>query len=148
MTDPHSPIAELAGHMLGGVPHSMALGLLLVAAEEGFGSMRVPWRADLVGDAETQVIAGGVVTALMDHCAGLAVSTSAGSEPFSTATLDLRIDYMRPAAPGAGVTCEARCYRLTRTIGFVRAEAFDVDAADPIATAQAAFIVRRPEVQS
>ncbi len=51
---------------------------------------------------------------------------------------------MRPAAPRADVTCEAHCYKLTRTIAFVRATAFDVDRDDPVATAQAAFMVKRP----
>jgi acyl-coenzyme A thioesterase PaaI-like protein len=73
-----------------------------------------------------------------------AMATAAGTEPFSTATLDLRIDYMRPAAPRTGVICEAHCYKLTRSVGFVRAEAWDVDRSDLIATAQAAFILNRP----
>ena len=51
---------------------------------------------------------------------------------------------MRPAAPRAGVVAEAHCYKLTRTIGFVRAEAWDVDRSDLVATAQAAFVLNRP----
>jgi acyl-coenzyme A thioesterase PaaI-like protein len=85
-----------------------------------------------------------VVTSLLDHTCGLAMAAAAGTEAFSTATLDLRIDYMRPAAPRAGVVAEAHCYKLTRTIGFVRAEAWDVDRSDLVATAQAAFVLNRP----
>ena len=48
------------------------------------------------------------------------------------------------AAPRAGVIAEAHCYKLTRSIAFVRAQAYDVDPADPMATAQAAFIINRP----
>ena len=97
-----------------------------------------------MGDPDTQVIAGGVVTSLLDHTCGLAMASGAGAEAFSTATLDLRIDYMRPAAPRTGVIAEAHCYKLTRTIGFVRAEAWDVDRSDLVATAQAAFVLNRP----
>jgi acyl-coenzyme A thioesterase PaaI-like protein len=50
---------------------------------------------------------------------------------------------MRPAAPRAGVTAEAHCYKLTRSIAFVRAQAWDADPADPIATVQAAFVLNR-----
>jgi uncharacterized protein (TIGR00369 family) len=124
-------------------PQSAALGFRFVFADKGRGSIEVPWREELAGDPDSGVIAGGVVTTLLDHTCGLAI-TSTATGLFSTATLDLRIDYMRPAAPRAGVIAEAHCYKLTRTIAFVRAQAWDADPADPIATAQAAFVVNRP----
>ena len=137
---------QLADRMAGGTPQSQALGLQFVSVSQSRGSMAVPWREDLVGDPDTQVIAGGVVTSLLDHTCGLAISSAAASARgmFGTATLDLRIDYMRPARPRLGVTAEAHCYKLTRTIGFVRAEAWDEDRSDPIATAQAAFALTGP----
>ncbi len=125
------------------VPQAVALGLEMVSASPGRGVMRVPFREDLVGDPATGVIAGGVVTTLLDHCCGMAVSSGAEGM-HSTATLDLRIDYMRPAAPGASVTAEAHCYKHTHSIGFVRAIAHDGDPDDPVATAQAAFFLNRP----
>lgn len=124
-------------------PQSAALGFRFVSAADGRGSIEVPWREDLVGDPDTGVIAGGIVTTLLDHTCGLAITATA-TGPVSTATLDLRIDYMRPAAPRAGVIAEAHAYKLTRSVAFVRAQAWDVDPADPIATAQAAFILNRP----
>ena len=57
------------------------------------------------------------------------------------ATLDLRVDYMRPARPGVDLLSEARCYRATRTIGFVRAWAFEDDPSDPVAAAQATYVI-------
>src|SRR4051794_37419290 len=137
-------LQQLAENRAGGTPQSAALGFQLLSVGDARGSIEVPWREDLVGDPDTQVIAGGVVTSLLDHTCGLAMAAAASSQPFSTATLDLRIDYMRPAAPRAGVTCEAHCYKLTRTIGFVRAEAWDADRSDLVATAQAAFVLNRP----
>lgn len=121
-------------------PHADALGLTLVSIEKGRGVMTAPWRAELVGDPETEVIASGVVTALIDHTCGLAIN-SAMEQMAPIATLDLRIDYLRPAAPRTGITAEAHAYRLTRTVGFVRAEAWDVDRNDLVATAQAAFML-------
>jgi uncharacterized protein (TIGR00369 family) len=137
-------VREMVGRMIDSTPQALALGMRMVSVDVARGSLEVPWREDLVGDPDTGVIAGGVVTTLLDHTCGLAMSTAAGTEPFSTATLDLRIDYMRPAAPRAGVTCEAHCYKITRSIGFVRAEAWDADRSDLVATAQAAFILNRP----
>jgi uncharacterized protein (TIGR00369 family) len=137
-------VRDMVGNMIESTPQAVALGLRLVSVDVARGSLEAPWREDLVGDPDTGVIAGGVVTTLLDHTCGLAMATAAGTEPFSTATLDLRIDYMRPAAPGTGVTCEAHCYKVTRSVGFVRAEAWDLDRSDLVATAQAAFILNRP----
>jgi uncharacterized protein (TIGR00369 family) len=136
-------IRQAAEAMASSAPQAQALGFRFVAVEPGRGSIAVPWREDLVGDPDTGVIAGGVVTSLLDHTCGMAI-LSTQSAAFSTATLDLRIDYMRAAAPRAGVTAEAHCYKLTRTIAFVRAEAWDVDRSDLIATAQGAFVLNRP----
>lgn len=144
MADVPEIVREMAQNMTTTVPQAAALGFRFVSVSPARGSLEVPWREDLVGDPDTDVIAGGVVTSLLDHTCGMAMAAAAGEEPFSTATLDLRIDYMRPAAPRTGVTAEAHCYKLTRTIGFVRAEAWDVDRGDLVATAQAAFILNRP----
>ncbi|WP_334161498.1 PaaI family thioesterase [Phenylobacterium sp.] len=133
-------LREMAELMAIGAPQAAALGFRLVSVEPARGAIAVPWREDLVGDPTTGVIAGGVVTTLLDHVCGLAIMSRAG-ERTPTATLDLRIDYMRAAAPRAGVTAEAHCYKVTRTIAFVRAQAWDEDPADPIATAQAAFVL-------
>jgi uncharacterized protein (TIGR00369 family) len=138
-------LREIARHMVETVPQASALGFKLLSVEPSRGSILTPWREDLVGDPDTGVIAGGVVTALLDHVCGLAIISTAqdATTPLSTATLDLRIDYMRPAAPRADIIAAAHCYKLTRTIAFVRAHAYDADPEDPIATAQAAFILKR-----
>jgi uncharacterized protein (TIGR00369 family) len=132
--------APLPDRMTQFVPHAAALGMQLEKLDKGVGMMSVAWREDLVGDPETDVIASGVVTALIDQTCGLAIN-SANETPIPIATLDLRIDYLRPAAPKTGITAEAVCYRLTRSIGFVRAEAWDVDRSDLVATGQAAFML-------
>lgn len=134
---------KAAAQMATAVPHAAALGFELVSIGDNRGAIRTPWREELVGDPATGVIASGVVTALLDHCCGLAI-TAGKRDAFSTATLDLRIDYMRPAAPRMGIIAEAHCYKLTRSIAFVRAQAWDEDPSDPIATAQAAFILNGP----
>jgi len=141
MSSAPPPINDAAQHMTTNVPQALALGMRLVSVEGGKGRMEVPWREDLVGDPDSDVIAGGVVTSLLDHTCGLAIHAADPENQLRPATLDLRIDYMRPAAPRAGVTAEAHCYKITRSVAFVRAQAWDVDPDDPIATVQAAFML-------
>jgi uncharacterized protein (TIGR00369 family) len=123
-----------------GSPQARALGLTTLSWEPGTATLMAPYRAELVGDTDTGVIAGGVVTTLLDHACGQAVFAALG-EATSIATLDLRIDYMRAAEPGLDIRATAHCYKLTRRIAFVRATAYDRDALDPVATAQAAFML-------
>lgn len=121
------------------VPFARALGMEAIRVERGFATARLPWRADLVGDVRSGRLHGGVVTALLDSLCGVAVA-SALENLTSIATLDLRIDYLRGSDPGKDLLAEARVVRLTRRIAFVEATAFHDDAADPIASATAAFM--------
>jgi uncharacterized protein (TIGR00369 family) len=133
---------QLARAMVAGAPYSAALGFRYVSSSPGFGTIMLPWRADLVGLDGTGILAPGAVTALIDHTCGLAIMSTFGAMA-APATLDLRIDHLRPAAPNAAVTAQAHCYKATRTIAFLRAEAWDVSRDDPVATAQAAFTLNR-----
>ena len=136
------------GDLMTGIPHSAAMGMRLISAAEGESLMLLPYDENLVGDAATGILGGGAITALLDTCCGAAVfATKAGV--ISTATLDLRIDYMRPATPGEAVYAHATCYRVARSVAFVRALAYHDDRDRPIATAAAAFIVeRKPEAKT
>jgi len=139
-------LSDMVARMTRGTPQSSALGLRALSAEAGVARMAVAWRADLVGDPQSGVIAGGVITTLLDQTCGMAVASLAQAENRLTglATLDLRIDYMRGAEPGSEIIARAHCYKLTSSIGFVRAAAFEDDEANPIATAQATFALAPP----
>ena len=122
------------------IPHNKALGLKVVSVRKGFASMRLEWREELVGDPETGVLAGGPLTAMLDSCCGMSVATMlTEAKPF--ATLDLRIDYARPATPGKSVIAEAECYRITRSVAFTRAFAHHGDSKEPIAAAAGTFML-------
>ena len=122
------------------IPHSTALGIQIVEMQRGRAILSLPWSAHLVGNADTGVLAGGAITALLDSVSGAAVgSRMIHLVPF--ATLDLRIDYNRPAEAQRTVLAEAECYRLTPNIAFTRALAHHGDREMPIAAAAGTFMI-------
>ncbi len=133
-------LTSLLPQLASGAAHTHALGFVYEGLVGDRVRIRVPYRADLVGDPDTGVLAGGLVSTLLDHVGGLAVWIALDAfQPI--ATLDLRVDYMRAAAPGRDLIAEARCYKLTSSIAFVRAWAFEDSPEDPVAAAQSAYMV-------
>ncbi len=133
---------RLAQQFIEEMPHALALKMKVESLGGGRSVISMPWADYLVGDPRTGVIHGGVVSALMDTSCGAAVM-SHPDRPRSTATIDLRIDYMRAARPGQRIIARAECYHMTRSVAFVRAVALDEDADNPVAAVTGAFTVER-----
>lgn len=135
-------ITKTAQQFLLALPHAAKLGMAIEEASEGQATVSMPYSTDLIGDPMTQVVHGGAVSALMDTAGGTAVITHPKGG-LGTATLDLRIDYMRSAKPGQTIIAQAHCHHVTRSIAFVRATAFDDDRENPVAMATGVFTVPR-----
>lgn len=125
--------------MQGGAPHADVLGLRFEEARVGHATLALPWQEAFAGDVETGILHGGVITALIDHTCGVSVQLKRVMKQ-AIATLDLRIDYMKPASRGETVRCHAHCYKMTKNIAFVRAEAYQGEN-DLIANAVATFML-------
>jgi uncharacterized protein (TIGR00369 family) len=129
------------------IPHSRAIGMRFIEARDGVALMCVPYDPKLVGNPATGVLHGGVITSVLDSASGAAVGsrTHVGGAWRPIATLDLRIDYMKPATPGRDLMARAECYKVTRNVAFVRGVAYHDDPSDPIATTVATFMLSAPD---
>lgn len=120
--------------------HGGRLGIRYHAHGDDWAELALPWRDDLIGEAETGVLASGPIITLMDMATSFSVWLKRDAF-VPHATLDLRVDYLRPARPGETVIGRGECYRLTRTISFVRGQAHDGDPADPLAHVAGTFML-------
>lgn len=122
------------------VPHNLALGVRVVAASRGAVVSKVPWAPHLVGNPESEALHGGVVTSLLDAAGGAAVFLWFREIP-SIATLDLRVDHLRPTPAREDLFARAECYRVTRNVAFVRGTAWCVSEQSPVATMTATYML-------
>ncbi len=132
----------------GGAAFFQALGAQVVAAAPGKSTMRLPYAPHLVGNPDTGVVHGGVITGLLDHACGMAVGSALGAAEGASdgqmrgiATLDLRIDYMKAAKPGVDIFVIGECVKITRQIVFARGRAYQESEDNVIASANGAFIL-------
>jgi uncharacterized protein (TIGR00369 family) len=134
-------VLERVRAMLHFTPQARALGVEVTRLEPGGRAWgKAPYKPEFVGDPESGVIAGGVLTTFLDQLSGASV-LAAMDTPAIVATIDLRIDYMRPAQPWRDILAEAHCYKIGRNVAFVRAVAYEDSAENPIAQSVATFMV-------
>ena len=120
--------------------HGGRLGIAYHAHGPDWVELQLPYAPELVGDAATGVLASGPIVTLMDMATSFSVWLK--REAFVPhATLDLRVDYLRPARPGRTVIGRGECYRITRAISFIRGQAHDGDPADPLAHVAGTFML-------
>jgi uncharacterized protein (TIGR00369 family) len=146
MSDPRSDVTSGAFDperffaLMRSVGHGRALGLDYRASGERWVELALPWREELVGVPESGILASGAIVSLVDTAGGASIWMALGRfQPI--VTIDLRLDYLRPATRGETVIARCECYKLTRAIGFVRGIAHGGDEARPIAQATGTFML-------
>lgn len=119
--------------------HGDRLGIRYRDHGPDWSELALPFDPRLIGDVERGVLASGPIVALLDMATSIGVWMKRGGY-LPHATLDLRVDYLRPAIAGREVIGRGECYRLTRSVGFVRGIAHDGDANDPVAHVAGTFM--------
>ncbi len=116
------------------------LGICYFGFSKSKSYMGVPWNEKLLASKASNALHGGVVTTLMDEAFGGASMVFLG-EITPLATIDLRIDYIRPATAGQDLYCIGECYRKTKRVCFVRGQVFQNNPDKPIAFGTGTFMI-------
>ena len=103
-------------------PFHKWLGVDLVEMTEDGIKVSIPWREEFVVHPKAGYTHGGILATVIDMAADYALAAKLGGP---IPTVDLRVDYHRPALQGV-LTVEARVIKLGRT--FSTAEAFVYDS--------------------
>ncbi len=105
------------------LPHCNALGIRVVTLDETSVVFALPYNPMLIGTPQNGVIHGGAVTTLLDSACGAAVMMHPQRVGL-TATIGLRVDYLRPAHKGDEIWARSEVYRVTQNVAFARAHAW------------------------
>ncbi|HEY4545052.1 MAG TPA: PaaI family thioesterase [Pedomonas sp.] len=136
----NSPFPMPLSQMIPGAPFHKDIGIRFADHGENWISLELAYDPGLDGYGEPGVVSGGAVFTLMDASSGMAVTVTRNALA-PMATLDLRLDYLRPANAGQNIRSRVECYRLTRRFGFTRGIAYNDDPNHPIAHASGIFII-------
>lgn len=147
---PSLPVAEGIGSVdleairalfSGGIPFNAFVGLELLELERGRALARIPYRPELIGDPTRPALHGGVISMLADTVGGAAVFsvTDPGDR---VATIDLRVDYLRPGRE-ADLLAEARLLRIGNRVGVASVRCWQPGVRESIAVAKGVYTIKR-----
>jgi uncharacterized protein (TIGR00369 family) len=104
-------------------PYHQWLGLTVLAVDDDSIELKAKWREEWVVNTERGYTHGGVLAALIDLAADWAMVRQTGR---GVPTIDLRIDYHRPAMPG-DLIARGKAIRFGATFATAEAQIIDRD---------------------
>lgn len=138
---------DLSGHILfmeQSVPFNRHLGLKVTHAEEGFVRVLIPFKEEFIGDPRRPALHGGVFSAVIDACGGLAVWTLFDLRDLIS-TVDMRVDYLRPG-PDRDILAESRVVRMGNRVSVVNTIVYTAGKEEEVlAEGRAVYNTRKAE---
>ena len=124
------------------IPFNAYLGLRVLDLERGRMSAEIPFRPEFIGDFRRPALHGGVISMLADTIGGGAVFTLTDRGD-RVATIDLRVDYLRPGRPEP-IRAEGIVLRVGNRVGVSSITVTHPSTPDaPIAVAKGVYTIRR-----
>jgi uncharacterized protein (TIGR00369 family) len=111
------------------------LGVRLVSVDASGIVIEMPWREEFVSDTQARYTHGGILASLIDLSADYAIAARLGR---GVPTVDLRVDYHRPAFPGR-LIARAKIVKLGNTLASAEAHIFD-ETDNLVASGRGAFL--------
>jgi len=124
------------------IPFNKFLGIKLLSLEKGICKLYIPYREELIGDSRRKALHGGVISTLIDTCGGFAVWSMCNITD-KIATIDMRVDYLKPALEN-DLVAESHVKLMGNRVG--NAYTFLYSSNDPsvvIAEGRSVYNVRR-----
>lgn len=126
------------------VPFNRFLGFEVLHSEEGFVMVRIPFRPEFIGDPRRPALHGGIFSAVIDACGGLAVWTLFDVEDLIS-TVDMRVDYLRPG-PDSDIVAESRVVRMGNRVSVVNTVVYpEARKEDILAEGRAVYNTRKAQ---
>lgn len=123
-------------------PFHQWMGVTVERAQTGKVVLAIPPNPAFVGNPFIPAVHGGIISALIDLAGGAALFVAL---KFPTPTIDMRVDFLRPAIAGRSLRATATVKSLGKTVAFV-----DVDVEDDeqrlVATGRCAYSVKDREL--
>lgn len=124
------------------IPFHCYLGVKVGHLGEGTSSLLVPFREELIGDSGRQTFHGGVVSMLVATCGAMAVWSRCSIDD-RIATVDLRVDYLKPV-PAGDLIARSRARVTGKSIGSAHTEIVSAAAPETVlAEGSSVYHIRR-----
>jgi uncharacterized protein (TIGR00369 family) len=124
------------------VPLHQYLGVKFLEVRNGYARLLIPFRPEWVGEPRGKRWHGGLIATALDSVGGAAAMTTLASFDDRVATIDMRVDYLRPSGP-QDLVAEGEIIRNGNSVIVARMWACHPGNPDILAEGRAVFRVRR-----
>ena len=129
-------MSQTPAEFVNAMPATQHFGMEITDASDGAATGRLPFREALCFARDDRPVMHGAATFALADNVGAAAVISLLDEPRPAVTIDIRIDYLGPAATALVATADVR--RFGRSVSVADIDVED-DSGDPVAIARGAY---------